>query len=42
MIPADEHAQQTDVVMVTLSSLIEHEGQESRSVAERLIEGLRS
>ena len=30
--------QQTDVVMATLSSFIKHEEQESRSVAERLIE----
>ncbi len=41
MIPADEHDQPDDVVMATLSSFIEHEEQESRSVAERLIEGLR-
>ena len=34
--------QQTDVVMATLSSFIKHEEQESRSVAERLIEGMRS
>jgi protein required for attachment to host cells len=42
VIPADERDQQGDVVMATLSSFIEHEEQESRSVAERLIEGLRS
>ena len=42
VIPATEHDQQADVVMATLSSFIEHEEQESRSVAERLIEGLRS
>ena len=40
VIPASEHDQQTDVVMATLSSFIEHEAQESQSVAERLIEGL--
>ena len=42
VIPASERDRQTDVVMATLSSFIEHEEQESRSVAERLIEGLRS
>ncbi len=42
VIQATERDQQTDVVMATLSSFIEHEEQESRSVAERLIEGLRS
>ena len=41
IIPATERDQQTDVVMATLSSFIEHEEQESRTVAERLIEGLR-
>ena len=42
VIPASERDQQADVVMATLSSFIEHEEMESRSVAERLIEGLRS
>ena len=42
VIPASERDQQADVVMATLSSFIEHEEQESRSVAERLAEGLRS
>ena len=42
VIPATERDQQADVVMATLSSFIEHEQQESRSVAERLAEGLRS
>jgi len=42
VIPATERDQQADVVMATLSSFIEHEEMESRSVAERLIEGLRS
>ncbi|MEA3243469.1 MAG: hypothetical protein U9Q19_08570 [Pseudomonadota bacterium] len=42
VIPADERDQRGDVVLATLSSFIEHEEQESRSVAERLIEGLRS
>lgn len=42
VIPASEGDQQADVVLSTLSSFIEHEEQESQSVAERLIEGLRS
>lgn len=42
VVPADERDQQSDVVLATLSRFIEHEEQESRSVAERLIEGLRS
>ncbi len=42
VIPATERDQQTDVVLATLSSFIEHEEQESQSTAERLIEGLRS
>ncbi len=42
VIPATERDQQTDVVMATLSSFIEHEEHESQSVAESLIEGLRS
>jgi len=42
VIPASERDQQADVVMATLSNFIEHEEQESRSVAELLIEGLRS
>jgi len=42
VIPATERDQQADVVMATLYSFIEHEEMESRSVAERLIEGLRS
>ena len=42
VIPANERDQQTDIVMATLSSFIEHEEQESRSVVEDLIEGLRS
>jgi len=42
MIPANERDQQDDVVMASLSSFIEHEEQESRSVAELLIDGLRS
>lgn len=41
MVPATERDQQTDVVLATLSSFIEHEEQESQSVAECLIEGLR-
>ena len=42
IIPAAETDQQADVVMATLASFIAHEEQESRTVAERLIEGLRS
>jgi len=42
VITAAKQDQQTDVVMATLSSFIEHEEQESRSVVERLVEGLRS
>lgn len=42
VITANQEDQQTDVVMAALSSFIEHEEQESRSVVERLIEGLRS
>ncbi|HEB56349.1 MAG TPA: hypothetical protein ENI98_08590 [Gammaproteobacteria bacterium] len=42
VIPANERDQQSDVVLATLSRFIEHEEQESRSIAERLIEGLRS
>lgn len=42
VIPASKHDQQVDVVKATLSSFIEYEEQDSQSVAERLIEGLRS
>jgi hypothetical protein len=42
IIPANENDKQTDVVMATLSSFIEHEEQESRSATQRLVEGLRS
>ena len=42
VIPADERDQQDDVVLATLSSFIEHEERESSSIAESLIEGLRS
>jgi len=42
IIPAVETDQQADVVMATLASFIAHEEQESRTLAERLIEGLRS
>ncbi len=41
IVPADAGDQQSDVVMATLASFICHEEQESRSVADRLIEGLR-
>lgn len=40
--PASDLDQQTDVVMATLSRFIEHEEQESQSVAHLLIDGLRS
>jgi len=42
VVPAGEHDRQADVVMVTLSRFIEHEKQESLSIAESLVEGLRS
>ena len=42
VIPASKRDQQTDIVMATLSSFIEHEEQESWLVAELLIDGLRS
>ena len=42
VIPASERDRQTEVVLLTLSSFIEHEEHESRSVTERLIAGLRS
>ena len=42
VIPASERDGQTDVVKATLSCFIEHEEQESRSIAESLVEGLRS
>ncbi len=42
VIPAAKCDSQADVVMATLSSFIEYEEQESRTIAERLIEGLRN
>ena len=42
VVPANERDQETDVVIATLSSFIEHEEQESQSVVEQLTEGLRS
>ena len=42
VITASKCDQQTDIMMATLSSFIEHEKQESRSVVEDLIKGLRS
>ncbi len=42
IIPAAERDGQADVIMATLSSFIEYEEQESQSIAERLIEGLRN
>ncbi len=41
-IPASARDKQTDVVMATLSSFIDHEEQESKAIAERLIGGLLS
>jgi len=41
-VPASKRDRPTEVVMLTLASFIEHEQQESRTVVERLIEGLRS
>ncbi len=41
VVPASDHDQQSDVVMATLSSFIEHEELESQSVTECLVEGLR-
>ncbi|MDJ0808147.1 MAG: hypothetical protein QNJ78_15095 [Gammaproteobacteria bacterium] len=42
VIPAAQCDPQTDVVMATLSRFIEHEEQESQSIADRLMHGLRS
>ena len=42
VVPAGERDRQADVVMATLSSFIEHEKQESHSIVERLVAGLRS
>ena len=42
VIPASERDLQSEVVMLTLTSFIEHEEHESRSVAERLVKGLLS
>ena len=42
VVPASERDRQAEVIVLTLSSFIEHEEHESRSVAERLIDGLRS
>ncbi len=42
VVPTSERDRTTEVIMLTLSSFIEHEEHESRSLAERLIEGLRS
>jgi hypothetical protein len=42
VVPASERDLQTEVVILTLSSFIEHEEHESQSVAERLVKGLRS
>lgn len=42
VIPASDRDAESDVVTATLSRFIDHEEQESQTVAERLIEGLRS
>jgi hypothetical protein len=42
VVPATKRDLPTEVVMLTIASFIEHEEQESRTVAERLVEGLRS
>ncbi|MGB5439999.1 MAG: hypothetical protein WBN90_10190 [Gammaproteobacteria bacterium] len=42
VVPASKRDLPTEVVMLTLASFIEHEEQESRTAAERLIDGLRS
>jgi len=42
VVPASKRDRATEVVMLTLASYIEHEEHESRTVVERLIEGLRS
>ena len=40
--PASARDRQTEVIILTLSSFIEHEEHERRTILERLIEGLRS
>jgi len=42
VVPAGEGDREAGVVMATLSSFIEHEKQESHSIVERLVAGLRS
>jgi hypothetical protein len=42
VVPAGERDREEGVVMATLSSFIEHEKQESHSLVERLVAGLRS
>ena len=42
VIPASKRDRKSDVVLATLSSFIEYEEQESQSITERLIEGVRS
>ncbi len=42
VVPAGERDREAGVVMATLSSFIEHEEQESHSIVERLVAGLRS
>jgi hypothetical protein len=40
--PASARDRQTEVIILTLSSFIEHEAHEHRTIAERLIDGLQS
>lgn len=42
VIPTAKRDSQADVILATLSSFIEYEEQESQTIAERLIEGLRN
>jgi len=40
-VPASQRDQQSDVVLATLSSFVEHEEQESQAIADALVEGVR-
>lgn len=42
LVPASKRDRPTEMVILTLASYIEHEEHESRTIVERLIEGLRS
>lgn len=41
IVPASERDQQSDVVLATLSSFVEHEERESQAIADALVEGVR-